>query len=477
MSQPVTVDELKKVIALSDLPEEHLRWILDHSETREYEDGDQIMKTGDSAEFLFIIIQGKIDFYMDVNGTLVYYLSFENDAANGGISGLIPHSRMKTSPGSAFAVGRIRALALHKQYFGELEQLSPDFIQRCIGYMTERARMFATIQLQREKVSALGKLSAGIAHEMNNPASAISRIAAELKKRLKLNYDLTSKLLADNVKPEHIDTLRTLAKEKESMPKSTLSTLARIETEDEIMDWLEANGFPQNRQAAETFSEFGFTPHDLDIVCSDVKNDSLIDTLAWLENILISGRLIQDLEEASSRISHLVTAIKSHVHMDQTNDAQRTNILTDIDNTLTLLGYKLRDKNITVKKDTDPNMPMVDAYIGELNQVWTNLIDNAIDAMDKNGELSVQMSSNGKDVTIRIIDNGSGIPKEIQSRIFDPFFTTKKVGQGTGIGLDLVKKTIERHHGEIKVNSEPGRTEFVVCIPISHEATIHHIPQ
>jgi signal transduction histidine kinase len=477
MTHNVTIDELRKVIGLSDLPDEHLQWILDNSELHEYEDGDIIIKTGGTAEFMVIVLEGKIDYYADVNGTLVYYVTFENDATNGGITGLLPHSRLKTYAGSSFAVGHLKTLQLHKEHFAELERLNPDLIQRLIGYMTERARMFATIQLQREKVSALGKLSAGIAHEMNNPASAISRIAAELKKRLKLNYDLTSKLLADNVQPEHIETLRTLAKEKESMPKSTGSALARMETEDEIMDWLEANGFPQNRQAAETFSEFGFTPHDLDIVCSDVKNDSLVDTLAWLENILISGRLIQDLEEASSRISHLVTAIKSHVHMDQSNDAQRTNILTDIDNTLTLLGYKLRDKNITVKKELNPDMPMVDAYIGELNQVWTNLIDNAIDAMEKDGELTVTSSSNGKDVTIRIIDNGSGIPKEIQSRIFDPFFTTKKVGQGTGIGLDLVKKTIDHHHGEIKVNSVPGRTEFVVCIPISHEATIHHLQQ
>jgi signal transduction histidine kinase len=153
--------------------------------------------------------------------------------------------------------------------------------------------------------------------------------------------------------------------------------------------------------------------------------------------------------------------------MDRTNDVQRTNIHTDIENTLTLMGYKLRDKNIAVKKDFCKDMAMADAYIGELNQVWTNTIDNAIDALGKNGELTIATSCSKKEVTVRIIDNGSGIPKEIQSRIFDPFFTTKKVGQGTGIGLDIAKKIIDRHHGEIKVNSVPGRTEFVVCIPVT----------
>ena len=155
--------------------------------------------------------------------------------------------------------------------------------------------------------------------------------------------------------------------------------------------------------------------------------------------------------------------------MDRTDDVQRTNIHTDIDNTLTLLGYKLRDKNITVKKDFCADMPLAEAYIGELNQVWTNLIDNAIDAMDKGGELTIKTSCRKKEVNVSVIDNGSGIPKEIVSRIFDPFFTTKKVGQGTGIGLDIVKRIIDHHRGDIKVYSVPGRTEFVVCIPITQQ--------
>ncbi|HJW29741.1 MAG TPA: ATP-binding protein, partial [Saprospiraceae bacterium] len=449
----------------------------EHGELQEHEDGDIIAKTGSPAEFMYCVLEGKIDYYMDVNGTLVYYYTFENDASTGGITGLLPHSRLKVYGGTSFSVGHVRALGLHKQYFAELEQLNPDLIQRLIGYMTERARTFATIQLQREKVSALGKLSAGIAHEMNNPAAAISRIGAELKKRLDLNLDLTSELLANKITSENIEHLRMLAKERSSAQNNTRSALARMEAEDELVDWFTNKGFPEARQAAETFSEFGFSTQDLEVACSTSgTKDAFLDMLRWLENLLISGRLIQDLEEASGRISHLVTAIKSHVHMDQTNDAQRTNLLVDIDNTLTLLGYKLRDKNITVKKNFNTDLPMVDAYIGELNQVWTNLIDNAIDAMEKNGELVIETSGGQRDITVRVIDNGSGIPKEIQSRIFDPFFTTKKVGQGTGIGLDTVKRIIDRHHGEIKVHSEPGKTEFVVCIPISqqHEAKTTH---
>jgi signal transduction histidine kinase len=191
---PVTVDELKTVVALKDQPVELLQWILDNSQYHEYEDGACIRKLGEAQNELYIILEGSVNFYMDVNGRQVYYFTFANDIATGGVSGLLPYSRMKSSPGYAYAVGKLRAVMMHRDHFPELEQRSPEVTQRLVGYMTERARLFATIQLQHEKVSALGKLSAGIAHELNNPASAISRIAAELLKKLQLNYELTEEL-------------------------------------------------------------------------------------------------------------------------------------------------------------------------------------------------------------------------------------------------------------------------------------------
>lgn len=157
--------------------------------------------------------------------------------------------------------------------------------------------------------------------------------------------------------------------------------------------------------------------------------------------------------------------------MDRTNDLQPTNIHQDIENTLTLLGFKLREKNIEVNKKFYEAMPDVPAYVGELNQVWTNLVDNAIFALDKNGTLNIETSLDDKNMTVNIIDNGKGIPNEIISRIFDPFFTTKKVGEGTGIGLDLVNRIVKKHNGTVKVTSEPGRTSFSVCIPVLQKST------
>jgi signal transduction histidine kinase len=465
--KPVTINELKSVFALSDLPEEHLQWISDHSVYVEFKEGETIMKTGDEAEYMMFILEGTLSFYMDKGGTLVHYFDFANDEETGGVTGLLPYSRMKKSPGTSFAVGKLRGLRMHKDHFPELEKLNPKFIQKLIGYMTERARSFATTQLQHEKVSALGKLAAGIAHELNNPASAIDRISAELEKRLKRNYRLTENMLMNKISAEQVQNLRVLVEEKESLPKKKLSAMQRMEKEDAITGWLEENGLLGNHLIGETFTEAGYSESDLVKIRDYVGTESFIQVLHWLENLLSSQRIMKDLHHASTRISDLVGAIKSHVHMDRTNELHPTDINTDIENTLTLLGYKLTEKNISIKKVFCEDLSEIPAYVSELNQVWTNIIDNAIYAMERNGELTIETTCDDKNVNVKIIDNGGGIPKEIQSRIFDPFFTTKKVGDGTGIGLDLVNRIIKKHKGEIKVNSKPGRTEFSVCIPVA----------
>lgn len=465
--QPITIDELKKVIALRGLPYELLQWILDHSEGVEYDEGELVSSTGETAECMYFIIEGRADYYKDINGKLVYYHHFMNDADSGGVTGLLPYSRMKVYGGNSVVSIKLRGLRLHKKYFQELEKVSPEFIQRLISYMTERARSFATTQLQLEKVSALGNLSAGIAHELNNPASAINRISSELSNRLFLNIELTEKMLIQKINAEHIQYLRKIIESKDRLPKIKLSALQRMNKEDDLLHWLNEKGIPADQQVVETFIEAGFSGEDLETLAGNVPGEELVLILLWIENLLSSHRIIEDLAEASSHISNLVGAIKSHVHMDRTNAKQPTDVHKDIENTLTLLGYKLREKNLNVKKSFCTDIVLVPAYVGELNQVWTNIIDNAIYALDKQGKITIETTCDPKNVYVKIIDNGPGIPAEIQSRIFDPFFTTKKVGDGTGIGLDLVKRIVSRHNGEITVHSQPGSTEFLICLPVS----------
>lgn len=470
MTQQVTTEELRTVIALTDLPEEHLQWILEHSELLEYEDGTLISKKGDPIDVMWIMIAGTFSFYMDINGKLVHTIDFQNDNVTGGIGGLLPYSRMKTSLGNTYAQGKVRGLTLHKKYFPELEQMNPDFVQRLIGYMTDRARIFATLQMHQEKVSALGRLSAGIAHELNNPASAINRISSGLIKRLNLNFELTGRMLYHCLKPDIIKYVQELMLSKHNNNgKKKLSSLERVDLEDQIQDWLSDHNVENPRELAETLIEAGFGIDDLENILARVEIPAFSDVMCWLENLLSSEKILYDLGEASERISKLVGAIKSHVHMDRSDDLHHTNIHNDIDNTLTLLGYKIREKKITVIRNFKEALPEPEAYISDLNQVWTNIIDNAVYAMPDNGVLLITTSSDKKNVYVSIVDNGSGIPKEIQSKIFDPFFTTKKVGDGTGIGLDIVQRVVWRHNGEVKVNSEPGRTEFCVRIPISQQ--------
>ena len=313
MSKSVTIDELKKVNALRDLPDEHLQWILARSVYEEHEDGDILIKTGQPIDEMTFFLEGKMNFYMNVNGQLVYYHSTENNELTGGVTGVLPYSRLKNSPGNGYIVGKARLIRLHKKYFEELEQLNPDFIQRLIGYMTERARVFATAKMQQEKVSALGKLAAGIAHEMNNPAAAINRISEELDKRLKLNFKLTEELLKYNISSETIRKIREVAQNKRnnSSVKTKITALQRIQKEDELNEWLSEKGFNAHNEIAETFTDAGFSQGDLEIINSDVGDEAFQNILDWLENLLSSELIIKDLEDASERITMLVDAIKS----------------------------------------------------------------------------------------------------------------------------------------------------------------------
>jgi signal transduction histidine kinase len=463
-----TAEELRNVYAFRDLPDEMLEWVIEKAEYAEFNDGELIVGKDQPIDHMWILLSGSAHFYLDVNGSMVHYYNFENDEASGGVGGILPYSRMTKSPGYSYASGQIRSLLLHKRFFPELEKRSNLLIQRLISSMTNRARVFATIQLQQEKVSALGKLSAGIAHELNNPASAINRISHELTQRLVRNFDLTEKLLYHGVNHEHIHLFREILKERISVSPMTskLPPVKRMELEDDTRDWLENRKIPHAAELSEAFVEMGVTIMELEQICELTGIKACADVLIWLENHITSQKIINDLEHASERISKLVGAVKSHVHMDRSSGIQTSDLRSDIENTLTLLGHKIREKSITIDRQYAEGLPMVECNPGELNQVWMNLVDNAIYAMSARGKLIIRLYPQNDDMKIHIIDDGQGISKEALPRIFDPFFTTKKVGEGTGIGLDLVHRIVKKHNGDIKVTSAPGCTEFVVCLPL-----------
>ena len=251
--------------------------------------------------------------------------------------------------------------------------------------------------------------------------------------------------------------------------KPHLTMMQRSSKEDDLLDWMDEYNIDNVQEVAENFVDFGFTTDDLDSFKKIMPNESMSAVFNWINNNLVTERMVMDIEEASRRIADLVSSVKNFTHMDQGHGKQYADIHNGIRSTLTMLQYKVRKGNIVLDEDFDNTLPQVNAMIGELNQVWTNLIDNALDAMEINGKgvLLIKTRRDNDNVVVTIADDGPGIPDELKSQIFDPFFTTKEVGKGTGLGLDVVTRIVKQHNGSIKVNSRPGKTEFIVEFPIN----------
>jgi signal transduction histidine kinase len=261
-----------------------------------------------------------------------------------------------------------------------------------------------------------------------------------------------------------VGELRQAALERE---RPRLSALERSELEDALSGWLEEHGVTEGYQHAGALVEGGLTVADLETVEATVPEEALPDVIAWLEASLAADRLLSEIGGASSRISEIVASVKSYSHMDRAPAPEPTDVREGIDSTLVMMAHEIKTKSIRVARQDDPDLPQIPAQAGELNQVWTNLIDNAIDAMTEGGELRIETARDGDFVVVRVIDNGGGIPPEALPKIFDPFFTTKPVGEGTGLGLDISHRIVTQHRGQLTVASRPGRTEFTARLPIS----------
>jgi signal transduction histidine kinase len=452
--------DLRTISTLSDLDDDLIQWIIDNSTYRDFEDGELIWKTGEPAEYMIFNFDGGVDFFMEQGGKYTYVRRWGHE-----ISGLLPFSRMTHSPGNAYAVGKTRALFLHKDHFGELEKRSPLLTERLVNILTDRSRFFATLNQQKEKMSALGKIAAGIAHELNNPSAAIIRSAKELSKKILLLPQLTEALIVNRVSCKNFDLMVKKISEK---PKDeSISFAEQDELENEIRGWLDEKKIENSWQLAFTFASAGITKNDLEGTLQDCRQEQVDSVLQWLDLFISFHLLAREIEFSSGHISQLVSAVKSHSNLDRGQERQPADIHEGINNTLTILNHKLRKKNISVNKDYEKALPQVPVFVTEINQVWLNLLDNAIDAMDAGGELKIKTANNGAGIKVHIADNGPGIPLEYHTRIFDPFFTTKPVGEGTGLGLDMVKKIIEKHKASISFTSKPGDTEFIVQLPLA----------
>ena len=326
-----------------------------------------------------------------------------------------------------------------------------------------RMRNLEGYSQQREKLVSLGTMAAGLAHELNNPAAAARRAAAHLQQTTD-NVQSFLCHLSKTLEPEHWQYLLTAAQEASERKPPELDHLARSDSAETIAHWLNTHGVAAAWDLAPTFVNAGLDLSWLDRLADKIPPTSHADAVGWLEARLNLKSLVNEVEQSTRRIAELVKAVKSYSYMDQ-SPMQEVDIHEGIESTLTILGHKL--KNVELVRAFDRSVPRIVAYGSELNQVWTNLIDNAIAAVKGSGKICIGTSREDDQLVVEIVDNGPGIPPEVQTRMFEPFFTTKSVGTGTGLGLVISNRIVgDRHGGEIEFESRPGETRFKVRLPI-----------
>jgi signal transduction histidine kinase len=329
--------------------------------------------------------------------------------------------------------------------------------------------VFNSTELHDEKMVSLGKLSAGLAHELNNPAAAIERNAALLPARLAEAETATRALETAHFSDAQISAVDAIRGSCFAMNRhGVLSPIQQAEREDAITDWLAERKLEAS--LSESLAETAVTLADLDRIAASVDGPLLNAVLRWAASACAVRGLAGEIQEAAQRISQLVAAIKGFTHMDQSTSAGEVDLAPSLENTVAVLKSKARARSASVVVELEPGLPRVRGFAGELNQVWANLIDNALDAIPASGRVEVTARREGPRVAVRVVDNGGGIPETNLERIFDPFFTTKPVGQGTGLGLDIVRRLVRHNDADITVESRPGRTEFRVELPVADSA-------
>ena len=463
---PMDTHELTDLLAgneaLATAPRAELEWLATHGTVRSLAKDGVLTAKGTPVEGMFIILSGHIAIFVDRGAGLKKVMEWRA----GDVTGLLPYSRMVAPPADTVAQEPTTVLAIHRNDLREMIRECHEVTASLVHKMVDRARQFESSHLQDEKMISLGKLSAGLAHELNNPAAAIERAAALLEDRLDDAERATLALGAVRLSDEQltaVEATRTAC--MGSRVQSVLSPIEQAEREDAISDWLE--GHALDSKLAGMLADTAVTLEGLDQIAAVVGGSCLEAVLRWAGAGCAVRGLASEVQDAAMRISGLVAAVKGFTHMDQSGSAALVDLGMSLGNTVAVLKAKARGKSVAVAVTVAPNLPPVRGFVGELNQIWANLIDNALDAVDRSGRIEVSAVQDGRRVVVRVVDNGpAGIPPDVLSRMFEPFFTTKPVGKGTGLGLDIVRRLLGRNDAQIEVDSVPGRTEFRVSLPI-----------
>ena len=459
---PVVLARLADHRALRDAPAAEHAWLAEHGEMRRLEAGEVFVRKGVQVTSLHLVFSGRVVIRVD-RGAGSHKI-FEWGA--GDVSGLMPYSRGASPPNDMIVEEPTELFLIDADWFPELIRECPVVTAVLVHAMLDRARQFTSSDLRDEKLLSLGRLAAGLAHELNNPASAAVRGAKTLAAAQGAADAAARRLGAARLSDAQlaaVDAVQELCRTTEA--PVARSAIDRADREDAMLSWLAAHG--ANEGCALPLSESGVTLEALDTLAGVVDKDALDATLCWISAGCAVRSLASDIEISASRIYNLVNAVKGFTFMDHAPTAEPVDIRRGITDTLTMLRSKIRDRSAEVSLEFADDLPRAQAVGAELNQVWMNLIDNALDAIGAGGHVKVNVGVELGRVVVRVIDDGAGIPAEVQGRIFDPFFTTKGVGKGTGLGLDIVRRLVKQHEGDLEVESRPGHTEFRVRLPVA----------
>lgn len=457
-----TLTDLHAFPAFDHVPDEQLQWLLDRAQESTFPANFTVNKPGEPIDHLRLLLEGGMSIVESGAEVLLDYTA-------PAILGILPYSRLTEANRPVVTTSAVRTLDLHRDHLREMTIACYELTAAFVQQMTDRVRNFTQQAQQEEKMASLGRLSAGLAHELNNPVSAIVRNADALKQHMRATPEQFKAIIHLNLTDQQTDALNEWLFDKLDNKVTPLSLLERSSLEDDLTDWLDDHNVPEAPDLAASLAEFRFSEDDLDFIVEQIGEPNLVGVLNWVNNNLVTEKLVVDIGDASGRMAALVSSIKAYTHMDRGGGKEAVRVGEGIQGTLTLLGHKLRAKNIAVSLDFPAELPVIQAWPGELNQVWTNLIDNAIDALpEQGGTLSIRSFVEREQfLYTTFTDNGPGISAAIQKKIFEPFFTTKGVGKGTGLGLDIVQGVIRHHNGSINVKSKPGETVFTVCLPIN----------
>ena len=458
-----TSELLHRIPAFDGLPDDQIAWFLSQSKELHLKQGDSYARQGEPADAMFVLLEGEFQWRGELAGE-----SFVLEIHAGEITGILPFSRMKQFTLSGRAMTEARILRFPAALFPQLVQKMPELATRLVGLMSDRIREATRFEQQRDRLAALGKLSAGLAHELNNPASAAKRAASQLRDILKRVRDASHELGRRDLTAAQKSEIEKLESSLIQLDGPPPDALTISDLEEQIDSLLRSHGQRDLWQLASDLAHKNFKPAALEHLFAALDADTARAALVRISASLEIADLLNQIESSTSRISELVGAIKEYTFMDQ-SPVQNVDIVKTLETTLTILNHKLK-RGVTVQRDYQKIPLLVNSFGSELNQIWTNIIDNAIDAMGGEGELRVRTYREDDCVVVEIGDNGPGISPAVRPHIFEPFFTTKAVGQGTGLGLDTVQRIVRKHRGNIQVHSEPGDTRFQVRLPLSESA-------